>query len=501
MKNSYISKQFSDLANLLEIQGENPFKVRAYRNAAIVINNLSTPIEELIKDGKDLTKIPGIGTHIAKKIEQIIKTGKLPKLEKLKKEIPPSLLDLLSIEGLGAKRVKILYEKLNITNLEQLQLAAKEHKISALRGFGKKIEEKILHGLKLHKQEGIRWLYANAEPIALEIKNYLLQSKYIKEVTIAGSFRRKKETVGDLDIVAVATNLKKAIEHFVNYSEIKEIISQGVTRSTIVLNNDLQIDLRVCKEEFFGSMLHYFSGSKAHVINIRKLAIENGFKINEYGIFKGNKKIASKSEKEIYNTLNLDYIEPELRENRGEIRAAKEHTLPNLIDFSNKNLNTNINPEPVTLEVGSPEIFNYPYLDMTGHGNVVFSIQEAENLRNYLIAGGFLHISDNYGMDKYIRLALKSVFPEAELVELPFSHPIYHQQYDFNNGLPKIHKHDGKSAQGFGLFYKGRLVVFYDYECDLGDGWEDISVHNDTQEKHLEALKMGANILQYVFSY
>ena len=188
-----------------------------------------------------------------------------------------------------------------------------------------------------------------------------------------------------------------------------------------------------------------------------------------------------------------------LKYNGGGDWYANPTALPNLIEFVNKNLNTKINPEPATVEVGSQEIFNYPMLDMTGHGNVVFSNQEAENLRNYLIAGGFLHISDNYGMDKYIRLALKSVFPEEELVELPFSHPIYHQQYQFNNGLPKIHKHDGKAAQGFGLFYKGRLVVFYDYECDLGDGWEDTSVHNDPKEKHIQALKMGANILQYVF--
>ncbi len=190
-----------------------------------------------------------------------------------------------------------------------------------------------------------------------------------------------------------------------------------------------------------------------------------------------------------------------LKYNGGGDWYANPTALPNLIDFANKNLNASINPEPITVEVGSQEIFNYPYLDMTGHGNVVFSNQEAENLRNYLMAGGFLHISDNYGMDQYIRIALKSVFPKEELIELPFSHQIYHQQYSFNNGLPKIHKHDDKAAKGYGLFYKGRLVVFYDYECDLGDGWEDTSVHNDPIEKHQKALEMGANILQYVFSF
>lgn len=188
-----------------------------------------------------------------------------------------------------------------------------------------------------------------------------------------------------------------------------------------------------------------------------------------------------------------------LKYNGGGDWYANPTALPNLINFCNKNLNTKIGEEPATVEVGSANIFNYPFLDMTGHGNVVFSNQEAENLRNYLIGGGFLHVSDNYGMDQYFRLAIKSVFPDEELVELPFSHPIYHQQYQFNNGLPKIHKHDDKAPIGYGLFYKGRLVVFYDYESDLGDGWEDPSVHNDPVEKHQKALEMGANILQYVF--
>lgn len=188
-----------------------------------------------------------------------------------------------------------------------------------------------------------------------------------------------------------------------------------------------------------------------------------------------------------------------LKYNGGGDWYANPTALPNLINFSNSNLNTKINPEPATVEVGSSNIFNYPYLDMTGHGNVVFSNQEAENLRNYLIGGGFLHVSDNYGMDQYFRLALKTVFPEGELVELPFSHPIYHQEYQFNNGLPKIHKHDDKAPKGYGLFYKGRLVVFYDYECDLGDGWEDPTVHNDPVDSHEKALKMGANILQFAF--
>jgi len=184
----------------------------------------------------------------------------------------------------------------------------------------------------------------------------------------------------------------------------------------------------------------------------------------------------------------------------GDWYANLDTSLKNLIDFCNRNLGTTISNEQGIVEAGSPEIFNYPFIHMTGHGNVVFNPQETQNLRNYLIGGGFLHISDNYGMDKFIRPQMKKVFPELELVEIPFNHPIYHQKFDFPNGLPKVHEHDGTAPQGFGLFYDGRLVCFYDYECDLGDGWEDPEVHKDSQEARQKALKMGANMIQYVFN-
>ena len=183
----------------------------------------------------------------------------------------------------------------------------------------------------------------------------------------------------------------------------------------------------------------------------------------------------------------------------GDWYANLETSLPNLIKYCNTNLKTNINNEQAIVEVGSTEIFNYPFIHMTGHGNVVFSNQEADNLRKYLISGGFLHISDNYGMDKFIRTELKKVFPELDLVELPYSHPIYHQAYNFDKGLPKVHEHDNKAPQGFGLVYKGRLVCFYDFECDLGDGWESYDIHKDSQEAREKALKMGANMISYVF--
>ena len=188
-----------------------------------------------------------------------------------------------------------------------------------------------------------------------------------------------------------------------------------------------------------------------------------------------------------------------LKYNGGGDWYANPTSLTNLIKFANQELKTKLSPDYATVDVGSDELFLYPFVHLTGHGNVVFSSSDIKNLRNYLIGGGFLHIDDNYGLDIFIRREMKKVFPELEFIELPFSHPIYHQKFNFPNGLPKIHEHDNKDPKGYGLFWEGRLICFYSYETDLGDGWEDTSVHNDTEERHLKALQMGANILQFVF--
>jgi hypothetical protein len=189
-----------------------------------------------------------------------------------------------------------------------------------------------------------------------------------------------------------------------------------------------------------------------------------------------------------------------LKYNGGGDWYANKTSLPNLISFCNKSQRLNIAAEEEIVEVGSKELFQYPFIHMTGHGNVVFSEAEAQNLRQYLTSGGFLHIDDNYGMDRFVRIELKKVFPELELIEIPFSHPIYHQKYQFNNGLPKIHEHDGKPSRGYGLIYQGKLVCFYTYECDLGNGWEDKQIYNDPDEIRLKALQMGANILSFALT-
>lgn len=195
-----------------------------------------------------------------------------------------------------------------------------------------------------------------------------------------------------------------------------------------------------------------------------------------------------------YNTIAL------LKYGGGGDWYANPTSLKNLITFCNRELNTELSPDYATVDVGSSELFFYPFVHITGHGNIVFSETEVKNLRTYLLGGGFLHIDDNYGLDVFIRREMKKVFPELDFVLLPTSHAIYHQKFNFPNGLPKIHEHDNKTPKGYGLFWEGRLICFYTYECDLGDGWEDISVHNDSEERHTAALKMGANILQYVFS-
>jgi hypothetical protein len=201
----------------------------------------------------------------------------------------------------------------------------------------------------------------------------------------------------------------------------------------------------------------------------------------------------------VVNAQSYPYKIGKLKYRGGGDWYANPTSLHNLIKFMNQELGTNIDPQEAVVDVASPELFRYPFVHMTGHGNVVFSREDAENLRNYLTSGGFLHIDDNYGMDPFIRTEIKKVFPEAEWVELPFNHPIYQQKFKFSGGLPKIHEHNGKPAQGFGLFHNGKLVVFYTYECDLGNGWEDEEVHKDPKETRLKALQMGANMLQYVF--
>ena len=335
MTNQEIAKIFSKTADLLEIKGENPFKVRAYRNAARIIENSSKDFNKLVKEGFDLTRLPGIGKDLSEYIKEIVTTGKFHKLEELQKEIPSGLVEMLSIEGLGPKRVKQIYDAFGVTSLEELKKYAQSGELAKLPGFGPKLIEKILKGVKQLKKAGIRFLWAEVEEIAEEIRGYLLDFEGVEIVEIAGSYRRKKETVGDLDILVVAKDYPKVSEYFIKFPKVKEVHSAGLTRSTVFLENSLQVDLRAVAKESYGAALHYFTGSKAHNIEIRKIAIEKGLKVNEYGVYKEDKKIAGATEEEVYEAVGLCYIEPELRENRGEIEACLQKKLPKLIEYGN----------------------------------------------------------------------------------------------------------------------------------------------------------------------
>jgi len=331
LSNSEIADIFNQMADMLEIKGENPFKVRAYRNAARTVQNLGKSLEDLVESGMDLTKLPGIGADLSDAITEILKTGKFSKLETLKKELPQGLDKLLSIEGLGPKRIRQLYDSFGITSLEELAKAAQSGDIYSLKGFGPKLVEKILKGVQLAKKAGRRFRFDVAKPFAEELKSYLGSFDGVMKVEVAGSYRRRKETVGDLDILVVAKNWEAVTERFVKYEKIKEVVSKGPTRSTVILRNDLQVDLRSVAKESYGSALHYFTGSKAHNIKIRKMALERGWKINEYGIYEGKKRLGGESEEQMYSLMGLDYIEPELREERGEVEAAMHHRLPKLV--------------------------------------------------------------------------------------------------------------------------------------------------------------------------
>ncbi|MEM7819789.1 MAG: DNA polymerase/3'-5' exonuclease PolX [Candidatus Aenigmatarchaeota archaeon] len=332
MKNQIVAKILYEIADLLELKGVE-FKPYAYRRAAQTVESLSKDIEEVYKEGK-LEDLPGIGKNIAKKISEIIETGSLKYYEDLKKDMPIDFEALLSVEGLGPKKVKTLYKKLKIRNLDDLEKAAKSGKIKNLPGFGEKTEREILENIEFARKSKERMLLGYALPIADEIENRLKRLKEIKKISVAGSLRRMKETIGDLDILIVSTNPSKVMDFFTKMNDVQDILAKGPTKSSIRLKSGLQVDIRVVDEKSFGSALLYFTGSKEHNIALRKIAIEKKMKLSEYGLFKGNIQIAGKTEEEVYKRLGMDFIEPEMRENSGEIDAAMKHSLPKLINYN-----------------------------------------------------------------------------------------------------------------------------------------------------------------------
>lgn len=335
--NADIAAIFTEIADLLEIEAANPFRIRAYRNAARVIGDLGTDVRTVIasENGmtRGLTRLPGIGKDLAGKIQEIVATGKCPFLESLRREVPPAVSELLRIPNLGPKRVRLLWQDLGIQTVEQLYRAACDGRIREVPGFGEKSEEKIRQAVEANLGKERRFKLAIAASYAEALVAHLKGVAGVERVEVAGSFRRQRETVGDLDILVVAAPGSKVTAAFTGYDEVDEVLAGGPTRASIRLHSGLQVDLRVVARESYGAALYYFTGSKSHSVAVRRLAQEKGLKINEYGVFRGQQRIAGETEESVFAAVGLPWIPPELRENRGEIAAAQAGQLPRLVEL------------------------------------------------------------------------------------------------------------------------------------------------------------------------
>jgi DNA polymerase (family 10) len=346
MENVEIAHLLNKYAELMEIQSADRFRIQAYRNAARTIESLSQPVAQLLAEGKDLKKLklPGIGKGMAEHIEEIVKTGTLHDLDELRKTLPISLDELLEIEGLGPKRTKQLYQQLGISSIKELEQAIDSGKLESLAGFGKKSVDKIRQAIRDLGKRAKRFKLLDADQLVRPLIEYLRKPGDIEQLEVAGSYRRRMETVGDIDILAASGNPEAVMQRFQTYPEVERVIAAGTTRGTVILRSRLQVDLRILPRRSYGAALHYFTGSKAHNIAVRTLGVERGLRISEYGIFrvpKGKKaeevgveegeRIGGDKEEDVFHAVNLDWVPPELRENRGEIQAAQKHKLPDLI--------------------------------------------------------------------------------------------------------------------------------------------------------------------------
>lgn len=349
-----IALALEEIGDLLEIQGGNPFKIRAYRQATLTVKELSSPLSDLVEADTDLTKLPAIGKDIAGYIEQYLETGSVKRLDELRKITPHSLTEIMHIRGLGAKKTHALWKRLGVESIDDLERVATAGEIAKLSGFGAKSQENIREGLKLFRQDKGRFRLDEADQSIDPLVAYMKKAKGLARLEVAGSYRRRKETVGDIDLLAVAEKSGSVVEHFLLYSKVSHVQSKGQTRSTVFLRNGLQVDLRVVPPKSFGAAFVYFTGSKAHNIDLRQRAIKKGLRISEYGVFReGHKKraakkastktsrdpwsgtyIAGRTEEEVYQSIGLPWIPPELRENRGEVAAAEKNALPKLVKLS-----------------------------------------------------------------------------------------------------------------------------------------------------------------------
>lgn len=335
MINLDMARIFDEIADILEVRGENQFRIRAYRRAARTIETLTQDLKVIAERGgvSELKKIPGVGEGIAKKMVEIAKTGDCKKHVDLMREVPPGLLELLAIPRVGPKTIAKVHEELGINSIEELEESAKSHELEGLPGLGAKVEENILKGIEQYRRYKGRALLSKALPYAESIVNELKKLDAVERITIAGSLRRMRETIGDIDILVASKRPKEVMDAFTSLDGIEDVIGKGETKSSVTIKG-INADLRVVDAVSFGAAAHYFTGSKHHNIRIRELGVKNGLKINEYGIFSGDERIGGENEEDVFESVGLAYIPPELREDRGEVEAAKENGIPKLVEAS-----------------------------------------------------------------------------------------------------------------------------------------------------------------------
>ncbi len=337
MDNPEIARTLEEVADILEIQNANPFRIRAYRNAVRTVETVTVPLRRWVEEGRQLTDLPGIGKEMASHIQEMVESGTLGFRDELLAEVPRSLIELMRLPGLGPKKAKRVWDELKIGSVDELEAAAKEGRIATLAGFGAKSQEKILAGIAEHRQHGSRMLLNEAERAVEPMLAWLRAIPEVERLEVAGSYRRRKETVGDIDLLAIASQSIPVMEAFRGYAQVDKVLMAGETRSTVVLGSGLQVDLRVVPAECYGAALVYFTGSKEHNVKLRRRGVERGLKISEYGVSRVEADevegacIAGREESEVYATVGLDWVPPELREDHGEIEAAAAGRLPHLI--------------------------------------------------------------------------------------------------------------------------------------------------------------------------
>ncbi len=385
--NKQVAEQFNRLADLLEIQGANTFRVRAYRNAAQTVESLPRDAQEMLEDGEDLSELPGIGDDLAGKIKEIVNNGELTLLKETEEETTAELGEMMKLPGVGPKRVKAIHDALGVESMDQLRAAAENHEIRELEGFGKKTEDMILREIDRRKDHTERTKLSAVDPIARSLENHLSGIDGVKKVVVAGSYRRRKETVGDLDILITCRNDSPVMDRFVGYDEVEEVVEHGKTRSMVILQSGLQVDLRVVPEVCYGAALYYFTGSKAHNIAVRRIAQGKKLKINEYGVFRGDDRIAGATEEEVFEEVGLPFIPPELRENRGEVEAAKADKLPKLVRLEdlrgNLHAHTKDSDGKYTLRemAEAAKKSGHEYLAITDHSKAVAAVKGLDEKR------------------------------------------------------------------------------------------------------------------------